>query len=195
MQPKTLYHKLSDSHVVQKRDDGSALTYIDRHTTHGRTSPQALPRHPPAGPQPSPCDSTRAPPDHNVPTTEDERASGLEGIADPVSLIQVKTLDDNCDEYGIVEFKINDPRQGIVHIIGPETGACLPGMTVVCGDSHTATNGALGTLAHGIGTSEVEHVLATQCLVSKKMKNMLVEVNGTLGPGVTPKDVILAIIG
>lgn len=195
MQPKTLYDKLWDSHVVQERDDGSALIYIDRHIIHEVTSPQAFEGLRLAGRKPWRVDSILATPDHNVPTTEDERASGLEGIADPVSLIQVKTLDDNCDEYGIVEFKINDPRQGIVHIIGPETGACLPGMTVVCGDSHTATNGALGALAHGIGTSEVEHVLATQCLVSKKMKNMLVEVNGTLGPGVTPKDVILAIIG
>lgn len=195
MQPKTLYDKLWDSHVVQERDDGSALIYIDRHIIHEVTSPQAFEGLRLAGRQPWRVDSVLATPDHNVPTSQEERASGLQGIADPVSLIQVKTLDDNCDDYGIVEFKINDPRQGIVHIIGPETGACLPGMTVVCGDSHTATNGALGALAHGIGTSEVEHVLATQCLVSKKMKNMLVEVNGTLGPGVTPKDVILAIIG
>ena len=195
MQPKTLYDKLWDSHVVQERDDGSALIYIDRHIIHEVTSPQAFEGLRLAGRKPWRVDSILATPDHNVPTTQEERASGLEGIADPVSLIQVKTLDDNCDDYGIVEFKIDDPRQGIVHIIGPETGASLPGMTIVCGDSHTATNGALGALAHGIGTSEVEHVLATQCLVSKKMKNMSVEVNGTLGPGVTPKDVILAIIG
>jgi 3-isopropylmalate/(R)-2-methylmalate dehydratase large subunit len=195
MSARTLYDKLWDSHVVQERDDGSALIYIDRHIIHEVTSPQAFEGLRLAGRKPWRVDSILATPDHNVPTTQKERASGVAGIADPVSLIQVQTLDDNCDAYGIVEFKINDARQGIVHIVGPETGACLPGMTVVCGDSHTATNGALGALAHGIGTSEVEHVLATQCLVSKKMKNMLVEVNGTLGPGVTPKDVILAIIG
>ncbi|MDQ2075527.1 3-isopropylmalate dehydratase large subunit [Marinimicrobium sp. ABcell2] len=195
MSARTLYDKLWDSHVVQQRDDGSALIYIDRHIIHEVTSPQAFEGLRLAGRKPWRVDSILATPDHNVPTTQKERASGVAGIEDPVSLIQVQTLDDNCDAYGIVEFKINDARQGIVHIIGPETGACLPGMTVVCGDSHTATNGALGALAHGIGTSEVEHVLATQCLVSKKMKNMLVEVNGTLGVGVTPKDVILAIIG
>jgi len=136
-----------------------------------------------------------ATPDHNVPTTSDERASGVSGIQDETARIQVKTLDENCDEHGITEFKINDRRQGIVHVIGPETGACLPGMTIVCGDSHTSTNGALGALAFGIGTSEVEHVLATQCLVAKKMKNMLIKVDGELGKGVTPKDVVLAIIG
>ncbi|MGI9273830.1 MAG: 3-isopropylmalate dehydratase large subunit, partial [Endozoicomonas sp.] len=136
-----------------------------------------------------------ATPDHNVPTTASERESGIEGIADPISRIQVKTLDENCNEFGIVQFDMQDRRQGIVHVIGPEQGATLPGMTVVCGDSHTSTHGAFGALAHGIGTSEVEHVLATQCLVAKKMQNMLVRVDGELGPGVTPKDVVLAIIG
>jgi 3-isopropylmalate/(R)-2-methylmalate dehydratase large subunit len=135
-----------------------------------------------------------ATPDHNVPTTP-ERKGGIEAIADQVSRLQVQTLDDNCDEYGITEFKMNDVRQGIVHVIGPEQGATLPGMTVVCGDSHTSTHGAFGALAHGIGTSEVEHVLATQCLVAKKMKNMLVRVEGKLPFGVTAKDIVLAVIG
>lgn len=191
---KTLYDKLWDAHLVKQRDDGSALIYIDRHIVHEVTSPQAFEGLRLAGRQLWRVDSILATPDHNVPTTTKERASGIDGIADPVSKIQVKTLDDNCDSFGITEFKINDRRQGIVHVIGPESGACLPGMTVVCGDSHTATNGALGALAHGIGTSEVEHVLATQCLVAKKMKNMLVKVNGNLGKGITPKDVVLAII-
>ena len=194
MAGKTLYDKLWDAHLVKQRDDGSALIYIDRHIVHEVTSPQAFEGLRMAGRKPWRTDSVLATPDHNVPTTVKERASGVEGIADPVSKIQVKTLDDNCDSFGITEFKINDRRQGIVHVIGPESGACLPGMTIVCGDSHTATNGALGALAHGIGTSEVEHVLATQCLVAKKMNNMLVKVDGTLGLGVTPKDVILAII-
>ncbi len=194
MSARTLYDKLWDSHLVQQRDDGSALIYIDRHIIHEVTSPQAFEGLRLAGRKPWRVDSVLATPDHNVPTTLKERASGISGIEDPVSLIQVKTLDDNCDEFGIVEYKINDQRQGIVHVIGPESGACLPGMTIVCGDSHTATNGALGALAHGIGTSEVEHVLATQCLVAKKMKNMLIQVDGTLGDSVTAKDVILAII-
>ena len=194
MAGKTLYDKLWDAHLVKQRDDGSALIYIDRHIVHEVTSPQAFEGLRIAGRKPWRTDSVLATPDHNVPTTVKERASGVEGIEDPVSKIQVKTLDDNCDTFGITEFKINDRRQGIVHVIGPESGACLPGMTVVCGDSHTATNGALGALAHGIGTSEVEHVLATQCLVAKKMNNMLVKVDGELGKGVTPKDVILAII-
>jgi len=191
---KTLYDKLWDAHLVAARDDGSALIYIDRHIVHEVTSPQAFEGLRMAGRQPWRVDSILATPDHNVPTTSKERASGVEGIEDQVSKIQVKTLDDNCDSFGITEFKINDQRQGIVHVVGPESGACLPGMTVVCGDSHTATNGALGALAHGIGTSEVEHVMATQCLVAKKMKNMLVRVDGELGEGVTPKDVVLAII-
>lgn len=191
----TLYDKLWHNHLVLERDDGSALIYIDRHIVHEVTSPQAFEGLRLAGRKPWRVDSIVATPDHNVPTTAHERASGVEGIADPISKIQVQTLDDNCDELGILEFKINDRRQGIVHVIGPETGACLPGMTIVCGDSHTSTNGALGALAFGIGTSEVEHVMATQCLVAKKMKNLLVQVDGKLGAGVTPKDVVLAIIG
>ncbi|MBB3168081.1 3-isopropylmalate dehydratase large subunit [Simiduia aestuariiviva] len=194
MAAKTLYDKLWDAHLVKQRDDGSALIYIDRHIIHEVTTPQAFEGLRLAGRKPWRVDSMLATPDHNVPTTLAERAAGVAGIEDPVSKIQVQTLDDNCDEFGIVEFKINDRRQGIVHVIGPESGACLPGMTIVCGDSHTATNGALGALAHGIGTSEVEHVMATQCLVAQKMKNMLVQVDGTLGVGVTPKDVVLAII-
>jgi 3-isopropylmalate/(R)-2-methylmalate dehydratase large subunit len=194
MTAKTLYDKLWDAHLVKLRDDGSALIYIDRHIVHEVTSPQAFEGLRLADRPLWRVDSVLATPDHNVPTTTKERASGVDGIADPVSKIQVKTLDDNCDSFGITEFKINDRRQGIVHVIGPESGACLPGMTVVCGDSHTATNGALGALAHGIGTSEVEHVLATQCLVAKKMDNLLVKVDGQLGKGVTPKDVVLAII-
>jgi 3-isopropylmalate/(R)-2-methylmalate dehydratase large subunit len=195
MVAQTLYDKLWQDHLVKQRDDGSALLYIDRHIIHEVTSPQAFEGLRLAGRKPWRIDSLVATPDHNVPTTIDERASGVAGIQDEVSRIQVQTLDDNCDEFGIVEFKINDKRQGIVHVIGPETGACLPGMTIVCGDSHTATNGALGALAHGIGTSEVEHVLATQCLVTKKMKNMLIKVDGQLKPGVSAKDVVLAIIG
>lgn len=194
MTTKTLYDKLWDAHIVKQRDDGSTLIYIDRHIIHEVTSPQAFEGLRLAGRQPWRIDSILATPDHNVPTTPKDRASGVEGIEDMVSKIQVKTLDENCDSFGITEFKINDRRQGIVHVIGPESGACLPGMTVVCGDSHTATNGALGALAHGIGTSEVEHVLATQCLVAKKMKNMLIKVDGKLGKGLTPKDVVLAII-
>ena len=195
MAGKTLYDKLWDDHVVKQRDDGSALIYIDRHIVHEVTSPQAFEGLRLAQRKPWRVDSIVATPDHNVPTTKNERANGVEGIEDPISKIQVKTLDDNCDELGILEFKINDARQGIVHVVGPETGACLPGMTIVCGDSHTSTNGALGALSIGIGTSEVEHVLATQCLVAKKMKNMLVRVDGQLQRGVTPKDVVLAIIG
>ena len=195
MAAKTLYDKLWDSHLVKQMDDGSALLYIDRHLLHEVTSPQAFEGLRMAGRRPWRVDANLATPDHNISTETSERAGGVPAIADPVSRIQVQTLDDNCAEYGIVEHKINDPGQGIVHVIGPEQGATLPGMTVVCGDSHTATHGALGALAHGIGTSEVEHVLATQCLVSQKMKNMLIRVNGKLGPGVTPKDVVLAIIG
>ncbi|MYM62733.1 3-isopropylmalate dehydratase large subunit [Pseudomaricurvus sp. HS19] len=195
MAGKTLYDKLWEAHLVKERDDGSALIYIDRHIIHEVTTPQAFEGLRMAGRKPWRVDSILATPDHNVPTTQKERASGVDGIEDSVSRIQVKTLDDNCDEFGIVEYKINDQRQGIVHVIGPESGACLPGMTIVCGDSHTATDGALGALAHGIGTSEVEHVMATQCLVAKKMKNMLIRVDGELGAGVTPKDVVLAIIG
>lgn len=195
MAAKTLYDKLWDDHLVKQRDDGTALIYIDRHLVHEVTSPQAFEGLRLAGRAPWRVDANLATPDHNVPSLPAERAGGVEGITEDISRIQVKTLDENCEAFGITEFSINDERQGIVHVIGPEQGATLPGMTVVCGDSHTATHGALGALAHGIGTSEVEHVLATQCLIQKKMKNMLVEVNGELNPGVTPKDVILAIIG
>ncbi|MFJ7285707.1 3-isopropylmalate dehydratase large subunit [Pseudomonas sp. NPDC099000] len=194
MAGKTLYDKLWDSHLVKQRDDGSALIYIDRHIIHEVTSPQAFEGLRLAGRKPWRIDANIATPDHNVPTTP-ERKGGIEAIADQVSRLQVQTLDDNCDEYGIVEFKMNDVRQGIVHVIGPEQGATLPGMTVVCGDSHTSTHGAFGALAHGIGTSEVEHVLATQCLVAKKMKNMRVSVEGKLPFGVTAKDIVLAVIG
>ncbi len=193
MAGQTLYDKLWQDHLVKQRDDGTALIYIDRHFIHEVTSPQAFEGLRLAGRKPWRIDANLATPDHNVPTTERER--GIEGIEDPVSKIQVTTLDQNCDEFGIPEFKIQDPRQGIVHVVGPEQGATLPGMTIVCGDSHTATHGAFGCLAHGIGTSEVEHVLATQCLIQNKMKNMLVRVDGTLKPGVGAKDVVLAIIG
>ncbi|NWA84314.1 MULTISPECIES: 3-isopropylmalate dehydratase large subunit [Pseudomonas] len=194
MAGKTLYDKLWDSHEVKRRDDGSSLIYIDRHIIHEVTSPQAFEGLRLAGRKPWRVDSIIATPDHNVPTTP-ERKGGIEAIADQVSRLQVQTLDDYCDEYGITEFKMNDVRQGIVHVIGPEQGATLPGMTVVCGDSHTSTHGAFGALAHGIGTSEVEHVFATQCLVAKKMKNMLVLVEGKLPFGVTAKDIVLAVIG
>jgi len=193
MAGKTLYDKLWDDHLVKQRDDGSALIYIDRHLLHEVTSPQAFEGLRLANRKPWRIDANLATPDHNVPTTD--RAMGIDGIVDPISRIQVETLDSNCDEFGILEFKIKDQRQGIVHVIGPEQGATLPGMTIVCGDSHTSTHGAFGCLAHGIGTSEVEHVLATQCLVQQKIKNMLVKVNGQLGKGVTAKDVVLAIIG
>jgi 3-isopropylmalate/(R)-2-methylmalate dehydratase large subunit len=195
MAGKTLYDKLWDAHLVTQQDDGSALIYIDRHLIHEVTSPQAFDGLRLANRKPWRIAANLATPDHNIPTTAKERAHGVDGIADPVSKIQVQTLDENCAEFGITEFKINDAGQGIVHVIGPETGAVLPGMTVVCGDSHTSTHGALGALAHGIGTSEVEHVLATQCLIQKKMKNMLVRVDGQLQKGVTAKDVVLAVIG
>ena len=194
MAGKTLYDKLWDSHEVKRRDDGSSLIYIDRHIIHEVTSPQAFEGLRLAGRKPWRVDSIIATPDHNVPTTP-ERKGGIDAIVDTVSRLQVQTLDDYCDEYGITEFKMNDVRQGIVHVIGPEQGATLPGMTVVCGDSHTSTHGAFGALAHGIGTSEVEHVFATQCLVAKKMKNMLVRVEGQLPFGVTAKDIVLAVIG
>jgi 3-isopropylmalate/(R)-2-methylmalate dehydratase large subunit len=191
----TLYDKLWQSHLVKELDSGTALIYIDLHYLHEVTSPQAFEGLRLAGRKPWRAGANMATPDHNVPTTINERSRGVEGIVDPVSRIQVKFLDSNCVEFGIEEFEIDDPRHGIVHIIGPEQGRTLPGMTIVCGDSHTSTHGALGALAHGIGTSEVEHTLATQCLVQRKAKNMLVKVNGVLGPGVTAKDVILAIIG
>ena len=191
---KTLYDKLWQDHLVLQRDDGSSLIYIDRHLLHEVTSPQAFEGLELANRQPWRLSANVATPDHNVPTVSKERSEGVSGIKDETSRIQVKTLDENCQKFNITEFTINDVRQGIVHVVGPEQGLVLPGMTVVCGDSHTATHGALGCLAHGIGTSEVEHVLATQCLVQKKMKNMLIKVNGKLGAGVTPKDVVLAII-
>jgi len=195
MSGRTLYDKLWQSHLVQERDDGSALIYIDRQLIHEVTSPQAFEGLRLSGRQPWRVDANFAVPDHNVPTERDERSGGVAGIADPVSRLQVQTLDDNCRDFNILEFQINDVRQGIVHVVGPEQGVTLPGMTIVCGDSHTSTHGALGALAHGIGTSEVEHVMATQCLVQQKMKNMLVRVDGQLQGGVTAKDVVLAIIG
>lgn len=194
MAGKTLYDKLWDDHLVRQRDDGSSLIYIDRQLLHEVTSPQAFEGLALNGRAPWRLSANIATPDHNVPTSLMERKQGMAGIADDTSRIQVKTLDDNCKSFNVMQFGINDIRQGIVHVVGPEQGLTLPGMTVVCGDSHTATHGALGCLAHGIGTSEVEHVLATQCLVAKKMKNMLVRVDGKLGKGVTPKDVVLAII-
>ncbi len=190
MSARTLYDKLWDSHVVRQEADGTALIYIDRQLVHEVTSPQAFEGLKLANRKPWRTASMVAVPDHNVPTTN--RAAG---ISDPISRTQVETLDANCAEFGIVEFKMNDIRQGIVHVIGPEQGATLPGMTVVCGDSHTSTHGAFAALAHGIGTSEVEHVMATQCLVAKKSKTMLVKVEGKLGRGVTAKDIALAVIG
>lgn len=193
MSAKTLYDKLWDAHVVRQEEDGTALIYIDRQLLHEVTSPQAFEGLRLANRKPWRVDANLATPDHNVPTTD--LSGGVDSIVDPVSRIQVQTLGMNTKEFGITEFGMGDPRQGIVHVVGPEEGATLPGMTVVCGDSHTATHGALGALAHGIGTSEVEHVMATQCLIQKKMKNMLVKVDGELQAGVGPKDVVLAIIG
>jgi 3-isopropylmalate/(R)-2-methylmalate dehydratase large subunit len=190
MPGKTLYDKLWEDHVVHTEDDGSSLIYIDRQLVHEVTSPQAFEGLRLAGRKPWRTDRNLAVADHNVPTTDRDK-----GIADPVSRLQVETLEKNCAEFGITEFNMADERQGIVHVIGPEQGATLPGMTIVCGDSHTSTHGASGALAFGIGTSEVEHVLATQCLVQKKAKNMLIRVNGKTGPGVTAKDIVLAIIG
>ncbi|TFW29746.1 3-isopropylmalate dehydratase large subunit [Massilia arenosa] len=187
---KTLYDKLWDSHVVRTEADGTALLYIDRHLVHEVTSPQAFDGLRAAGRQPWRISANLAVADHNVPTTDRSH-----GIADPVSRTQVETLDKNAKAYGLTYFNMNDKRQGIVHVIGPEQGATLPGMTVVCGDSHTSTHGAFGALAHGIGTSEVEHVLATQCLIAKKSKSMLVQVDGPLPLGVTAKDIVLAVIG
>ncbi len=195
MSAQTLYDKLWGQHEVTQRDDGSSLIYIDRHLLHEVTTPQAFEGLELAGRSPWRLNANIATPDHNVPTTTAERADGIAGIQDPVSRLQVLTLDENCKKFNIAQFDIMDHRQGIVHVVGPEQGFTLPGMTVVCGDSHTATHGAFGCLAHGIGTSEVEHVLATQCLVAKKMKNMLIKVNGQLGTGVGAKDVVLAIIG
>jgi 3-isopropylmalate/(R)-2-methylmalate dehydratase large subunit len=190
MTGQTLYDKLWQAHVVREQDDGNALLYIDRHLVHEVTSPQAFEGLRLAGRQPWRADSVLAVPDHNVPT--ENRGAG---IADPVSRVQVETLESNVAAFGLKFFPMHDLRQGIVHVIGPEQGATLPGMTVVCGDSHTSTHGALGALAFGIGTSEVEHVLATQCLWQGKSRSMLVRVEGDLRPGVTAKDVVLAIIG
>jgi len=190
MTGQTLYDKLWQAHVVREQDDGNALLYIDRHLVHEVTSPQAFEGLRLAGRQPWRADSVLAVPDHNVPT--ENRGAG---IADPVSRVQVETLESNVAAFGLKFFPMQDLRQGIVHVIGPEQGATLPGMTVVCGDSHTSTHGALGALAFGIGTSEVEHVLATQCLWQGKSRSMLVRVEGGLRPGVTAKDVVLAIIG
>lgn len=195
MTAKTLYDKLWEDHLVKQREDGTALIYIDRQLIHEVTSPQAFEGLRLAQRKPWRLSGNLATPDHNVPTTVKERDQGIEGIVDPIAKKQVQTLADNCDDFNIPVFPINDIRQGIVHVVGPEQGATLPGMTVVCGDSHTSTHGALGALAHGIGTSEVEHVLATQCLIQKKMKNMLIRVDGKLQSGVTAKDVVLAIIG
>ena len=187
---RTLYDKLWDEHVVDVEADGTALLYIDRHLLHEVTSPQAFEGLELARRKVWRISANLAVSDHNVPTTD-----RTAGISDPVSKLQVDTLDGNCDRLGITQFKMTDRRQGIVHVIGPEQGATLPGMTVVCGDSHTSTHGAFGALAFGIGTSEVEHVLATQTLLARKMKNMLVRVEGTLAPGCTAKDIALAVIG
>jgi len=193
MQNKTLYDKLWESHLVHCDEEGTALIYIDRHLLHEVTSPQAFEGLRMAGRKPWRADVNLAMPDHNVPTTE--RSGGAGAIVDPVSRTQVVTLDRNCRDFSITEFGMLDPRQGIVHVVGPEQGATLPGMTVVCGDSHTSTHGALGALAFGIGTSEVEHVLATQCLIQKKSKAMQVRVEGRVAPGISAKDIALAVIG
>ena len=190
MSGKTLYDKLWESHLVREDADGTALIYIDRHLVHEVTSPQAFEGLRLAGRKPWRTDAILAVPDHNVPTTD--RAGG---IVDPVSRLQVETLDANCVEFGITEFSMNDPRQGIVHVIGPEQGATLPGMTLVCGDSHTSTHGAFGALAFGVGTSDVEHVLATQCIILRKSRTLQVRVDGQLADGVSAKDIVLAVIG
>ncbi len=190
MTARTLYDKLWDEHVVHTEEDGTATLYIDRHLLHEVTSPQAFEGLDLAHRKVWRLSANLAVSDHNVPTTDRS-----EGIADPVSKLQVDTLDQNCDRHQLTQFKMNDKRQGIVHVIGPEQGATLPGMTVVCGDSHTSTHGAFGALAHGIGTSEVEHVLATQTLLARKAKNLLVRVEGVLPRGCGAKDIVLAIIG
>ncbi len=192
---KTLYDKLWDAHLVEQREDGTALIYIDRHLLHEVTSPQAFEGLSLANRGLWRRSANLAVPDHNVSTLKSEREAGLAALPDPVSRLQLQTLDDNCDTFDVVEIPLNDERQGIVHVMGPEQGAVLPGMTIVCGDSHTSTHGAAGALAHGIGTSEVEHVLATQCLIQRKMQNFQIEVSGQLGPGVTAKDIALAVIG
>src|SRR3989304_1215179 len=191
MTAKTLYEKLWESHLVDQDADGTALIYIDRHLVHEVTSPQAYEGLKLAGRKPWRVQSIVATADHNTPTRDWDR-----GIQDPISRLQVETLDQNIKEHGALPyFPFRDDRQGIGHVIGPETGATLPGMTVVCGDSHTSTHGAFGCLAFGIGTSEVEHVLATQCLVMKKARAVQIAVDGALGIGITAKDVALAIIG
>ena len=195
MSSKTLYDKVWDAHVVAKRADGMTLLYIDRHLLHEVTSPQAFDGLRKASRKPWRLSANLATPDHNVPTAIAERAAGVQGIADATSRLQVQTLDANCRDFGIEEFAINDPRQGIVHVVGPEQGATLPGMTIVCGDSHTSTHGAFAALAQGIGTSEVEHVLATQCLAQRKSRNMRVVIDGRLPAGVFAKDAALAVIG
>lgn len=187
---QTLYDKLWNAHVVDQESDGTCLIYIDRHLLHEVTSPQAFEGLTLAGRKPWRVSANLAVADHNVPTT-----ARSEGIKDPISRLQVDTLDENCETFGITEFRMNDLRQGIVHVIGPEQGATLPGMTVVCGDSHTSTHGAFGALAFGIGTSEVEHVLATQTLLMKKNKSLLIRVDGDLPFGCTAKDLVLYIIG
>lgn len=189
MNCRTLYDKLWDSHVVLSEDEGTSLLYIDRHLVHEVTSPQAFEGLRLAGRRPWRTQTILAVPDHNVPTTDRDQP-----ISDPIAREQIETLDRNSAEFELNEIKMNDPRQGIVHVIGPEQGATLPGMTVVCGDSHTSTHGAFATLAHGIGTSEVEHVLATQCLLQKKSLNMRVVFDGPIGLGVTAKDMALALI-
>ena len=190
MSAQTLYDKLWNSHVVRQEADGTALIYIDRHLVHEVTSPQAFEGLKLAGRKMWRTSSILAVADHNVPTT-----GRAQGIADPISRLQVETLGSNCVEFGVQEFKMSDARQGVVHVMGAEQGATLPGMTVVCGDSHTSTHGAFGALAFGIGTSEVEHVMATQCLLIKKSRVMQVVVNGTLGKGVSAKDIALEVIG
>ena len=195
MSGRTLYDKIWDAHFVTDRSDGMSLLYIDRHLLHEVTSPQAFAGLRLAGRRPWRLDANLATPDHNVPTLVSERRGGVPGITDEVARIQVETLDANCRDFGIEEFGINDVRQGIVHVIGPEQGATLPGTTIVCGDSHTSTHGAFAALAQGIGTSEVEHVLATQCLAQRKSRNMRVTVDGDLPVGVHAKDVVLAVIG
>jgi len=188
--PRTLYDKIWDAHVVRTDEHGTSLLYIDRQLVHEVTSPQAFEGLRLQGRVPRRPEANLAVPDHNVPTTDRHL-----GIADPISRLQVETLESNCREFGIQFFDMADKRQGIVHVVGPEEGFTQPGMTIVCGDSHTSTHGAFGALAFGIGTSEVEHVLATQCLLQKKSKSMLVSVDGRLGPGVTAKDIVLAVIG
>ena len=189
---KTLYDKIWDAHVVGQRSDGATILYIDHHLLHEVTSPQAFEGLRLTGRSPWRLGANLATPDHNVPTQN--RAAGVEGIEDPIAREQVITLDRNCHDFGIRQFDMTDRRQGIVHVIGPEQGATLPGTTIVCGDSHTSTHGAFGALAQGIGTSEVEHVLATQCLVQTRSQNLRVEVTGRLQQGVYAKDIVLAII-